>query len=271
MKTFILASHKGLYLTTLCFLLSAFACSPAPTVIATSAPMEPSLTAAPVPTATVQPSATAQPSATPISSITPTPLATGLGQVIFSENFDHTDFPFNIYGPYRIEGADPHQSGLGVLVMEREEGYQPPPDMWPTDGLYGRTPVAPGETTAILFKVTGAIDFNIGYDTGTYGTDTLRRFSFNSASGTWNLFEGQSPFPIQTWNARKPRSNIWHYFSITRSANGDMDARLWEAGKPETLFQFQGNLGSEWGALPLRFLVDFRWGTFMLDEYQDLQ
>jgi len=256
------SEHTVFYLTIIYFLLFSFSCSSAPIIIATST-TNTTATSSPNSTDTPAPTPTRQPSATPIPSAIPTPLATGLGQVVFSESFDDLALPFNIYGPSRIEG--------GALVMEREEGYQPLPDMWPTDGLYGIAPVAPGETTIILFKVTGDIDFNIGYHTGAYGTDTLRRFSFNSASGTWNLSEGKSATPIKSWKARQPRSNTWHYFSITRSANGDMDARLWESGRPETMFQFQGNLGPEWGTLPLTFVVDFRWGTFTLDEYQILK
>ena len=206
----------------------------------------------------------------PFPSATPTPLVADLGQVVFSENFDDQDFPFNVYGPYRIENFSPHQNGSGILVLEREEGYQPPPDMWPTDGLYETSSIALGVTSIILFKTAGNINFNIGYHTGVYGTDSLRRFNYNS-SGRWDLYEEKSATTIKSWNARSTRTNVWYYFSITRSANGDMDAKLWEQGKPETMFKFHGNMGTEWGRLNLTFFVDFRWGSFMLDEYQELK
>jgi hypothetical protein len=87
----------------------------------------------------------------------------------------------------------------------------------------------------------------------------------------WDLYEGTSATPIKSWKARLPSFDTWNYFSITRSASGDIDARIWEQDKPETMFRFQGNLGAEWGKLPLTFVADFRWGSFMLDEYQDLK
>jgi len=252
MEKFILATQKGLYITILYFLLTSFACSPAPSVTATSAPsatatLLPSHTDTPVPTLTVQPSAT------PIPSATPTPLIADLGQVIFSESFEDLDFPFNVYSPKRIESE--------ILVLEQQ------------GGIYGISAVPPGVTTIILLKTTGVSQFNIGYHTGEYGTESIRRFSFNAASGRWDLYDGNiTPHvPAKFWNARQVRGDTWHYFLIKRSANGDMDAKIWERDKPETMFQFHGNLGPEWGTLELTFFVDFREGSFMLDEYQDLK
>jgi hypothetical protein len=229
---------------------------PLPTFTLTSRPTN-TPTTTPVSTATIQPSATPTPTATP------TPLVANLGQVIFSENFDNLDFPFNVYGPAWIEG--------GVLVLEREKGYQPPPNMWPFGGIYGTLPVQPGITTIVLFKTIRGTTFNIGYHTGVYGTESLRRFSFNSGleQSQWDLYKGK--FPIKSWSVRQSNFETWHYFSITRSTNGDIDAKIWERDKPKTMLKFHGNLGPEWGTLELTFFIDYHLGSFMLDEYQDLK
>lgn len=50
-----------------------------------------------------------------------------------------------------------------------------------------------------------------------------------------------------------------------------MGIKLWERDNAEGTIEYHGNLGSEWGALELTFVADFRYGSFMLDEYQDLQ
>jgi len=190
------------------------------------------------------------------------PLVTGLGQVTFNEHFDDLVFPFNIYGPARIES--------GVLVLEREAGYQSPPDMWPTGGIYGIAPITPDTTTVVLFKVNGSTGFNIGYHVGDYETESLRRFNFSS-SGSWNLYKGKSTSPIKSWKSRQARANTWYFCSLRRSANGDMDIKLWQRDNPESIISFHGNLGPEWETLKLTFFADFRYGSFMLDEYQNLK
>jgi len=257
------AKHKLLSIITIWFILFLSACSSTPVSTVTSMPdvtftYISSPTRMPIPTAT----ATLQPSATPFPTATSTPLVDGLGNVIFSESFDDLNFPFNVYGPEQVEH--------GILILEREKGYQSPPDMWPTDGLYATAPVAPGVTSIILFKAVGAIDYNIGYHTGNYGADSLRRFNYNS-SGYWDQYVGISATTVKEWKARSLPRDTWCYFAITRSANGDFDARLWEAGKPETMFKFQGNLGPEWGKFPFTFFLDSRGGTFLVDEYQTLK
>ena len=249
-------------IATLMLLLFSFACSTVPAVTVTALPSV-SVTNTPSPTPTRTPTATLQPSATPIPSATPTPLVTGLGQVIFSESFDDWTFPFNfnIYGPGEIEA--------NALVMEREAGYQPPPDMWPTNGLYGIDPIPPEVTTVILFKAKSGTLFNIGYHNDAYGTDELRRFSYNGGAGTWDLYFGKRG--IKHWNASQLRVDTWYYFSITRSLNGDITAKIWMRDPPKSQIEFHGNLGPEWSTLELTFVIDFRGGSFTLDEYQELR
>jgi hypothetical protein len=73
------------------------------------------------------------------------------------------------------------------------------------------------------------------------------------------------------WQTRAPHVGSWYYFSIRRSAEGDVDARVWERDKPENTIEFHENLGPEWGTLPLIFLTDFKGVPFLLDEYQFLK
>jgi hypothetical protein len=187
--------------------------------------------------------------------------------VISSESFDDLVFAFDYWGPLRIES--------GVAVLEREEGYKSPDGLWPYGGIGTVEPIPPGATTVILFRATGNSQFNIGYHMGDYGTESLRRFSFNSGSGTWDLYEGNATtngnYPVENWNAREANFERWHYMTITRSANGDMNVKLWERDNPKNMFRFQGNLGPEWGTLELTFFVDYHEGSFLLDEYQVLQ
>jgi hypothetical protein len=259
MKTLIHTKHKTLYITILCFLSFPFACTSAPNTITPSI-IPPGV--AITPTGTLIPTAILSPSSTPFPTVTPTPLVADLGQVIFSESFDDPDFPFNVYGPKRIEA--------GILVLDETAADQQ------ANGIYAPFSVPAGATTIVLFKTTSGTTYNIGYHTGDYGTESLRRFSLNSSLGKWDLYEGNPDSnggnsPIKSWNASQLHSSTWNYLLLTRSANGDMDAKIWERDKPETLFRFHGNLGSEWGTLELTFFVDFRSGSFMLDEYQDLK
>jgi len=266
MKILIITKHKTLYIPILCFLLFSFACSSAPSVTTPSMAVStlPSTTATnwPISTYTPEATATSQLSATPLPTVTITPLAADLGQVIFSESFNDLELPFNVWGPGRIES--------GVLVVEREAGYKSP-DVWPFGGVYGKTPIPAGVTTIILFKTAGGSSFNIGYHSGDYGTDALRRFSYNSGSGKWDLYQGKSATPLKSWKARQPNFGTWHYFAIKRSVNGDVDASIWEPNKPETMFVFHGNLGSEWSTHEFTFFIDYHLGSFMLDEYQELK
>lgn len=241
-------------------LLLACACSPAAPGNLSPAPGS-SATHTSLPVASPSPSRTTRPTdtATPV----PTALVASTGQVVFSESFSDRTFPFNVYGPYDIKD--------GVLLLERDRSYQPAPDMWPTGGLYGTRNISPGETTVMRFKVSGDINFSIGYHTGVYAADSLRRFNYSS-DGSWDLYEGASNSPVKQWPAGKAQGNTWYYFSIRRSADGVLDASLWQASQPpESAIRFHANLGAEWGTLPLNLVIDFRWGAFLLDEYQDIQ
>ena len=250
------SEHKVLYLTILYFLFFSFACSSAPSVAiampSVTFTYTPSSTDTPVSTVTVQPTATSTPSPTP------TPLVTGLGQVVFSESFDDIDFPFYICGTAQIES--------GILVVERGPEEISLCGMF-SGGIYGIDPIPPDTTAVILFRTNR--NFNIGVHTGDYRDQTLRRFTFGLfQGGTWDLAKGQE---VKTWGAHAPRIDSWYYFSIKRSANGDVDAQLWERDNPENIIEFHGNLGPEWGALPLTFVADFVEVPFFLDEYQVLK
>jgi hypothetical protein len=167
-----LVKHKSLCIPLACFLLFTFACSSSPGRTVTATPgvpvtYTPSLTDSPAPTATLQPSATSTPRPTL------TPLASDLGQVVFSESFDDLNMPFDVCGTSRIES--------GVLIVERETEAGSPCGIF-AGGIYARDPLPPNTTLIILFKTTH--DFNVGIDAGTYGDETLRRFTFSLAQGT---------------------------------------------------------------------------------------
>ena len=205
--------------------------------------------------------ATREPSMTPVPSNTSTstavPLIANLGQVVLNESFEDLDFPFTFPGVGRIESS--------VLLLES-----------PGNGLYASFLVEPDVTTIILFKTTPGTQFNIGYHTGGYGTETLRRFSYESSISRWELYEGNvdangGNIPINRWQASPLQFNNWHYFLLTRSANGDIDAKIFERDNPQNMIELHENLGSEWGQLPLSSFIDFRLGSMLVDEYQDIQ
>jgi len=250
---------KALSITTLCVIL--FACSRAPSPTASPAPSAVA-TFTPSPTSTPEPTATLLPSATP--SPTRTPLVSGLGEVIFSESFDDLDFQglFGFYGPSRIES--------GAVVMDREEGYVSPPDMWPTNGIYAQFGVPPGMTTLVLFKAAKGTNFHLGYIAEEGGAGAAVRFDFNWGFAVWELYGGPAG-QVRIWHSHQPRLELWHYFSIKRTADGTMEARLWEKDNPEAIMEFRENLGEEWGTYTLTFFLHLRGGSVMVDEYQDLR
>jgi hypothetical protein len=268
----IFSKRAVLSITILCGIFISFACSPNPSVAATPVPsntVATTYTPTPIPTdtPTPAPTATIQPSITPSPTVTPTPLVADLGQVIFSESFDNLGFDFDYWGPARVEA--------GVVVLEREIGYKPPAGLWPYGGIGTKFPILPDTTTIVLFKVTSGTTFNIGYHNNKYGDESLRRFSYNSGEGKWDWYEGHltssGNYPLKQWKARQSNFYTWHYFLIKRSANGDIEAKMWERDKPKTLFEFKGNLGPEWGTLELTFFIDYHKGSFLLDEYQNLK
>ena len=262
MQISICTKHKAWRTTIICFILFSFACSSAPGVVptlasSTTALSAPTLTDTPEPTVTIQPSATPSPSATP----TLTPLVPDLGQVIFSENFDDLNFSFNVYGPKRVES--------GVLVLDKTPAGEQ------ANGIYGTIPIPPGATTIVLFKTVGGTEFNIGYHTGDYRTESLRRVSYNSSNGMWDIYIGEedkyNQHPVEVWKDLRLHFEAWHYFSITRTTNGELLLKLWERDDPASMIEFQRNMGGEWGALPFTFFVDFQAGSFLLDEYQEVR
>ena len=251
------SERKALSFTILYFLLFSFACTSTSNAVITAVPSSivtytPSLTHTPTPTETAQPSATFTPT------LTPTPLVAGLGQVIFSESFEDTDFPFSICGKARTES--------GVLVVERGPEDPSPCGMF-SGGIYGVQAIQPDMVAVVLFKTNS--DFNIGVNVG-LPTDEYHRFSFGITQGiaTWDMAKGQN---VTTWRTHATRVDSWYYFSIQRSANGHVDAKLWERANPKNVIEFHANLGSEWGTLPFFFVADFKDVPFFMDEYQVLK
>ena len=258
-------------ITISCCILLAGSCSPSHVTVPASTTLPATETISPISTDTLVPAATStvKPSATPDPTLTFTPLVSDLGQVIVGEGFDDLTFQlkFDYWGPAQIES--------GVIMLEREAGYKSPPGLWPYGGINTLHPVAPGTTTLVLFQVKNGATFNIGYHTGNYGEDSLRRFTYNSGQGTWDWYYGNPTangnYPIKQWRARPVNLGVWHYFMIKRSSNGDVEAKLWERDHPATMIQFHENLGPEWGTLELSFFIDYHKGTLFLDEYQNLQ
>lgn len=255
--------HKALYITMISLILIAYACSPASTVsLATTTPRAAVIDTS-TSTYTPQPTQTLQPTVTHTQTPSPTltPLVPDRGQVLFSENFDDLDFPFDVYGPKRIES--------GVLVLDKT----PPGEM--ANGIYGRIPIPMGATTLVLFKTVGGTEFNIGYHTGDYGTESIRRFSLNSGAGVWDLYNGNAVgrgnFPVTSWRERKLHYDTWHYLSLTRTPEGTIEAKIWKKDNPDEIIEFYRDLGAEWGTLDFTFFVDFTGGSFLIDEYQEVK
>ena len=264
MKASIRNKYKVLYITILFFLLFSFACKSTPSGAVILTPNV-TTTYTPSLTYTPEPSATFQPSITPLPSTTPAFVISFQDQVVLGEGFNGFEFAhefdFNVHGLKQIES--------GVVVLDIDGGYKQPEKIWNFGGIYGTFPISSGTTTTVLFKTTSGTAFDIGFHMGAYDTESIRRFSFNSSQGTWDLFNGNDP--IKSWHAGHSHFDKWHYFSLTRTANGDIDAKLWEQGKPENTISFHGNLGAEWGTLEPTFFADYRSGSFMLSDFKVLQ
>jgi uncharacterized protein YbdZ (MbtH family) len=74
-----------------------------------------------------------------------------------------------------------------------------------------------------------------------------------------------------SWPAYATIPGRWYYFSLKRSSNGDVVAKVWERDNPKNISKFEGNLGAEWGTLPFTFVADFKDAPFLIDEYQLLK
>ncbi len=183
--------------------------------------------------------------------------------MVLRESFDSNDLGgvFGIYGPYRIES--------GTLVMEREEGYQQPPDMWVTGGMYGQVLIPPNTTSILLFKVKKGTTFHVGYSGHIQGTGEPLDFHFNSGFATWEM-HGVPSVSVKLWHAQQPKTEVWYYFLIQHNASGEVKAAMWERDNPESRMEFDKNLGSDWATLYPTFYIHFHDGAVTLDEYQEL-
>ncbi|MFT3895859.1 MAG: hypothetical protein QM730_29925 [Anaerolineales bacterium] len=254
--------YKAISITMICVLLLTFACAPAPSVPPTTVPSI-AATSTPHPTETLTPTATILPSATLPPSPTTTPLIANAGQVSFSESFEDMSFaPLNFCGKGRIES--------GALVVERDPVNKKQCGMF-AGGIYNDFPLSPDTTLIVLFRASK--DFNIGVHAGDYQTETLRRFTYTLTPGigSWDLMTGMDTDLYNSWPANATIPEHWYYFSLKRSSNGDLVAKVWERDNPKNLSKFEGNLGVEWGTLPLTFVTDFKDAPFLLDEYQILK
>ena len=243
------------------FVCAAFfvcACSPVPSLPATA-----TASAAAAPTFTAAPESTATPILSAVPLATSTPMVTGLGEVVFAEDFDGQEFAgaFAIYGSSHIDD--------GALVMELRDGEAQPPAGSFSHELYGSFNIEPGMTALFRFRIKPETAFQIGYLVRDGGNGKPVRFDFNSGAGHWELV-GDGSQLLNVWQAQQPRADVWQYFSIHRSANGDVDAKLWEADNPTQVIEFHQNLGEEWGTLDLTLFILSR-GSLTLDEYQQLK
>jgi len=190
-------------------------------------------------------------------------MVTGLGEVVFGEDFDGLDFAgaFAIYGSMHFDD--------GALVMELQEGEPQPPAGSFSHEFYGGFNIVPDMTALFRFRIKPDTVFQIGYMVRDGGNGRPVRFDFNSGAGRWELY-GDGLQLLNVWDAQQPRADVWQYFSIRRSAGGDVVARLWEADDPTRVIEFHKSLGEEWGTLELTLFI-FSRGSLMLDEYQQLK
>jgi hypothetical protein len=190
-------------------------------------------------------------------------MVTGLGEVVFAEDFDGLEFAgaFSIYGSMHIDD--------GALVMELQEGEQQPLAGSFSHEFYGGFNIEPGMTALVRLRVKPDTVFQIGYMVRNGGNGKPVRFDFHSGAGRWELYgdEGQL---LNVWEAQQPRADVWQYFSIRRSADGDVEARQWEEADPTRAIEFHENLGAEWGTLEVTLFI-FSHGSLTLDEYQQLR
>lgn len=245
---------------TVLFVCAAFfvcACSPVPSLPATTTASAAAPTFTPAPEST----ATPLPSATPVATFTP--MVTGLGELVFAEDFDGLEFSaaFSIYGSMRMDN--------GTLVMELQDGEAQPLAGSFSHEFYGGFNIAPDMTAVVRFRVKPDTVFQIGYMVRNGGNGKPVRFNFNSGAGRWELY-GDGPQISQVWAAQQPRADVWQYLSLHRTASGEVDAKLWEADDPTQVIEFHQNLGTEWGTLELTFFI-FSRGSLALDEYQQFK
>jgi len=250
--------HPVSYILIVWTAFFSFACGPVPSLPVTataSVVAVPSLTPAPENTATPIPSA--------VPLVTFTPMVTGLGDVFFADDFDGLEFAgaFAIYGSMHFDN--------GALVMELQKGEQQPLAGTFSHKLYGGFNIVPDMTGVFRFRIKPGTIFQIGYLVRDGGNGRPVRFDFNSGASRWELY-GDGSQLLHVWAAQQPRADVWQYFSIRRTAGGDVDALLWEEDDPTKVIEFHENLGKEWGTLELTLFI-FSSGSLTLDEFQQLK
>jgi hypothetical protein len=211
-------------------------------------------------TPSITPTVTVTPSMTPLPTSTLFPTSAVLqenAQVLFRDEFSRDRLTF---ANWRSNGIEP------ILTNDRLifEGV----NRW-GDSLE-RSGIMENEGILLLFQHTTG-EMQMYLETGEYGEDDYRRWSFARFGNEWEA-GSTSGDDYTVYESARLREATWHYLLMRIGSDGDFYTQVWEADDPSG---FHVNLdlmpeGSGWETGPWRFVIQVHSGTLELEFYEDI-
>ncbi len=266
--------HLGVFLCSLIFI---FGCKSAPEVTATiePSPTEIELTDTPLPTATLVPTNTPTPQPTSTVTLTPTQTYTPtVESPTFLSEYLNNPTVVNEYDlDYTSSFMWKYENGKfseGQIILNKTTGWD----------AYFITKDSFSENHAIFarFSHGSGANYNIGIQTGEFGTSSFRGWSVHGGDVT-NMSNRHG----DEWLGYQPlignltqKANDWNYILLAVKSDGEFLAVMWDANDPTKVVHYNQVFGEEWIEKDWRFRIGSKGGevyldTLMLISFDDFQ
>ena len=119
-----------------------------------------------------------------------------------------------------------------------------------------------GEGIVTDFKFTQNAYFTIGFNSGTWATDSYRQYGIYLVNMLLDIMKWKgSNYPEVSLSGNlTPEAGKWYSLLMTIGKNGNFYTRVWDPSNPQSFLESTLNLGSSWSGLSWTFSVGGGYG-----------
>ncbi len=183
------------------------------------------------------------------------------------------EFLNNVQVVYIDTFDDPNQDGWNLDAGTIKNGIlEVVGKNW--NGLTRRNKFKEGMGIVLDFTYTKGSVFEVYVDSGTWDTDTYKRFGVyvDNNQPRANLWVGSNPLEgalLSSNLALKPDTNYMLLIAIL--PDGDFLAVIWDPFDPTKTILYHEKIGKNWSGLTWRFAIGADSGTILFDNYREIK
>jgi hypothetical protein len=117
------------------------------------------------------------------------------------------------------------------------------------------------------FEITSGHQYSIGFNAGSWGTDSYRSFGLNGTSGDKpmvNVTQGKTSLGDKYLQGNlSVKKDNWYSFAIAIGKNGEIFAMIWDLSAPSHKAIYHETLSEKWTGLSWQYVINSNAGTVL--------